>query len=206
MYKNKYMRHPVRRCVLLLTPLLAAAQTAPAPVAPSGIEIRIVQGDGAINSIRLHRGHDPVVQITDLSGSPLTGVTVTFLLPATGPGGTFQNQGLSVTTQSDLQGFAAAHRMIPNRIAGTFHIRVVANWRGQAANAAIPQTNADPVVGSKRGKKIAIIALIAGGVAGGAAAALAHGGSSSAAAAGGSTGALAGGTIAAGTPTIGPPH
>ena len=63
--------------------LFAAPQTAP----PAAIQIRILEGDGAINSIRLHHAHDPVVQVLDASGTPVSGVTVTFLLPALGAGG-----------------------------------------------------------------------------------------------------------------------
>ena len=188
-------RHTVRHCVLFLTPLLGTAQSPAPPQPASGIRIRIVQGDGAINSIRLRRGHDPVAQIVDSSGEPLSGATVTFLLPATGPSGAFRDGGLSFTAQTDAKGFASARGMTPNRLPGTFPIRVVASWRGQAANSSLSQTNADPVAASKAGKKIAIIALIAGGIAGGAAAALAHGGGSgTAATAGGSTGGVQGGT------------
>ncbi|MBZ5582325.1 MAG: hypothetical protein LAQ30_09015, partial [Acidobacteriia bacterium] len=99
-------RHTVRHCVLFLTPLLGTAQSQAPPQPASGIRIRIVQGDGAINSIRLRRGHDPVAQIVDSSGEPLSGATVTFLLPATGPSGAFRDGGLSFTAQTDAKGAA----------------------------------------------------------------------------------------------------
>src|ERR1035437_1004024 len=73
--------------------LAAYAQTQP------GISLRVVEGDGAINSIRLHRAHNPVVQVLDPTGQPVAGATVTFLLPATGPSGTFGDNGLSITMQ-----------------------------------------------------------------------------------------------------------
>ncbi len=190
-------------CVVFLTPLVCAAQST-SPRTSAEIHIRIVQGDGAINSIRLHRGHDPVAQVLHNDGEPLSGATVTFLLPASGPGGVFERSGLSFTTQTDARGFAAARGLAPNRTPGPFRIRVVASWRGQAANASVSQTNADPVAASRKGRKIAILALIAGGIAGGAAAALAHGGGAGSTAA--ATGAAQGGPIPAGTPSIGPPH
>src|SRR4051794_4011137 len=70
------------------------------------IALRVVQGDNAINSIRLRRGHDPVVQVIDPSGEPLRGATVSFLLPAAGPSGSFGESGLSLTVQTDDRGMA----------------------------------------------------------------------------------------------------
>ncbi len=186
-------------CVSFFTVALAAAQPG------SGVQIRVVEGDGAINSIRLHRGHDPVVEITDSSGEPLAQATVNFVLPGTGPSGTFQAGSLSYTTMTDSHGFAAARGMTPNRISGSFQIRVSVSWRGQMASGGLTQINAEPVAASHAGRKIAILALIAGGAAAGAAAALGHGGAA-APASGGVTASVSGGVIVAGTPSLGPPH
>jgi hypothetical protein len=93
--------------------------------------------------------------------------------------------------------------LVPNRLAGPFRIRVTASWRGQAGSAFVSQTNTEPAAATSRGKKIAILALIAGGVAGGVAVAASRGGGSSSSP-GGTTGAT--GTIVAGTPSIGPPR
>ena len=185
-------------------PACPAASAAPQAGQPSLIQIRVVEGDGAINSIRLHRAHDPVVQVVDHAGKAVPGATVTFLLPAFGAGGTFQDNGLSLTVGSDDEGMAAGHGLRPNRAAGKFQIRVTAAWNGQAASATITETNAEPVGSSGHSKKIAILVLIGGAAAAGAAIA-AHGGSSngnnSANSAGGS-----GATIVAGSPSFGPPH
>lgn len=194
-------RHAPLLCAITLAPFFGAAQT-PAP-ADSGLSIRVTQGDGAINSIRLKRAHSPAVQVLDSSGEPLSGAVVTFLLPATGPSGTFQDSGLSYTTQTDARGFAISRGLIPNRLAGPFRIRVTASWRGRAGSAFVSQTNTEPVAATSRGKKIAILALIAGGVAGGVAVAASRGGGSSSSS-GGTTGSS--GSIVAGTPSIGPPR
>jgi hypothetical protein len=185
--------------------LFAAPQTAP----PAAIQIRILEGDGAINSIRLHHAHDPVVQVLDASGTPVSGVTVTFLLPALGAGGVFQDNGLSLTVETGARGMAAAHGLRPNRIAGPFRIRVTASWQGQPATASLVETNAEPVAKSGSSKKVVILALIGGAAAAGIAVA-AHGSNkssnsdtaASASAAGVSTGA----TIVSGAPSLGPPH
>lgn len=185
-----------RAAVLFLFGVTSAAQTA------GKITIRTVQGDKAINSIRMHRGHDPEVQVVSESGEPVSQAVVSFLLPATGAGGRFANGELSVTIPTDERGFAAARGLVPNRVEGQFRIRVTASWRGANAIATIAQTNAEPPLKSSRSKWVIIAALVAGGAAGGAAAAL-YGGKSSS----GASGATAAGvSIVAGTPSLGPPH
>jgi hypothetical protein len=171
----------------------------------SGLVIRVVEGDNAINSIRLRRGHDPVVQVVSDFGEPLRGVTVSFLLPASGAGGTFPT-GLSLTIQTDARGMAAARGLVPNRIEGPFRIRVTASSKGESGSVNINQTNAEPAPKSSRGKWIAIAIAVGGAAVGGAALAARGGGSSSPA--GGTTGGTTtpGGTIVPGTPSLGPPR
>ena len=165
----------------------------------TGIGIRVIEGDEAINSIRLHRAHDPVVRVLDATGEPIAGAMVTFLLPASGPSGTFGDSGLSLTIQTDAKGMAVGRGLRPNRIAGQFHIRATTSWHSQAANASLTQTNAEPLAKSHTSRTLAIVIIAAAAVAGGAAAAT-HGKSSPAAASTGST------TITAGSPSFGPPQ
>jgi hypothetical protein len=180
---------------LTLLAVHAGAQSQPK------IAIRVVQGDNAINSIRMHRGHDPVVQVLNDSGEALPHATVSFLLPATGASGRFGDRGLSVTVETDERGMAAGRGLEPNAAEGQFSIRVTASWRGEAANASIQQTNAEPAVQSGRTKWIVLAAVVAGGAAGGLAAL--HGGKKSDTA---TTAGPTGATIVAGTPSFGPPH
>ncbi len=175
----------------------AAAQTA------EKIAIRVVQGDNAINSIRMRRGHDPEVQVLSESGEPVGRAAVSFLLPATGASGRFANGELSVTTLTDERGIADGRGLAPNRVEGQFRIRVTASWRGSNAIATIAQTNAEPPLKSSRSKWL-IVVLLAGGAAAGAAAAL-HGGKTSAPSS--TSAATTGGvSIVSGTPSLGPPH
>jgi hypothetical protein len=169
------------------------------------IAIRVVQGDNAINSIRMHRGHDPTVQVLNDSGEPLPHATVSFILPATGASGRFGDRGLSVTVDTDEHGMAVGRGLEPNNVEGQFRIRVTASWRGDAANATIQQTNAEPAAKSGHTKWIVIAAVVAGGAAVGGLAAM-HGGKDSAATASPSPTTPAGATISAGTPSFGPPH
>src|SRR5438045_2773092 len=104
-------RHKSRGWVCFFTLLVLAAlvhaQTPP-------VSLRVLEGDRAINSIKLHRGHDPVVQVVGASGEPIAGAAVTFLLPASGPSAAFSDGGLSLTVQTDARGMAAARGLRPN--------------------------------------------------------------------------------------------
>jgi hypothetical protein len=162
--------------------------------------VEVVEGDGAINSIRLHRGHDPSVRVTGPEGEPLAGATVTFLLPSSGPGATYPNGGLTATVQTDRQGMAAARGLRPNAIEGQFQISVRASSHGSAGVATLAQTNAEPEIKTSHTKLYVILAAVAGAATGGAV--LASRGKSNPA----DTATTAGGSITSGTPTFGPPH
>jgi hypothetical protein len=191
--------------------LALAATAIAAAQAQSPMTIKIIEGDHAINSIRMKRGHDPVVQVLSGSGEPIAGATVSFLLPASGAGATFSDGGLSLTVQSDAKGMAVGRHLTPNRIEGPFRIRVTASSHGEAASAALSQTNAEPAVKSSRSKWIVIAVAAGGALAGGVVAASHGGGSSSSDTSGGSTGGGSGGgaagatAIVPGSPSFGPP-
>ena len=189
--------------LLLCCFALAAQQERVLSTSKNQYSIQIVEGDGAINSIRLHRGHDPLVRLVTADGKPIGGATVTFLLPATGASGSFGESGLSLTVTTGEDGTAAARGLRPNGIAGQFRIRVIASWNGLPASATLTETNAEPTAHAARSKKIAIAAAIAGAAIGGVAAAASQKSSSNSS---NSTGSTAPGSISSGTPVIGPPH
>jgi len=177
----------------------------------SMLKIEVVEGEGAINNIRLHRAKEPVVRTVDENNQPLSGVSLTFLLPVMGPGGEFPGNLRELAMQTDEKGEAAGKGLVPNQMVGKFQIRVAASYRGERANAVINQTNAEPGGAANGGssKKILLIALIGGAVAGGAALAASRGSGGS-----GSTSPSqpagpqnpGGIVIASGTPVIQPPH
>lgn len=159
----------------LSCPLLFSSGSQEQPGSP--IKIIVVEGDGAINNIRLGTAKAPVVRVEDDDGRPLAGVPVTFLLPEAGAGGTFADRGSSLTVITDSRGLVAARGLRPNNVAGPFQIRVTASYRGETARATITQTNAAPAA-SRRGSRTKLLLLLglAGGAAAGAAAALSGGG------------------------------
>lgn len=171
----------------------------------TGLTIHVVEGASAINSIKLRRGHDPVVQVVNSNGQPVAGATVTFLLPASGASGTFADNSLSLTAQTDSRGMATGRGLKPNKLAGQFRIRVTTSWRGEAASATLMQTNAEPEMKSNNSKWI-VIAAVVGGVAAGGALAATRGGSSSASPTAPIPTTPTASTIVAGTPSFGPPR
>lgn len=192
-------------CAALLCCVLAS----PAGAQETAIKIIVQEGQGAINNIPQRRAKEPVVQVQHEDGEPVVGATVTFLLPDSGPGGTFADGARMLNMQTDAKGQATGRGLKPNATAGRFLIRVNVSYHGQTASATIAQINAIPAGAAKSGgnsKKFLIIALIGGAAAGGLAAAM-----------GGKSGSSSGGVVspvtnppgtvlAPGSPSIQPPH
>ena len=183
----------------ILAALSCPASLVPLSAQPADtIRIAVIEGDSAINNIAARNPRDIAVKVTDSNGDPIENAAVTFTMPSAGPGGTFLGDQSTFTTNTGPDGVARATGIRPNRLAGTFEIRVTAAARKQTARAFIRQTNAAPAASASR-KKILIGAVIAGAVAGGVLAATSGGGSSSP-----SSSTPAGG-IFAGNPGFGPP-
>ena len=72
----------------------------------SSLQLNVIEGEGAINNIRTHTGHDPLVEVREQSGAPIAGASVTFQLPGSGPGGMFAGAESSLVTQTDEHGQA----------------------------------------------------------------------------------------------------
>jgi len=157
-------------CAVLISCILAS----PASAQEAGIKIIVQEGQGAINNIPQRRAKEPVVQVQHEDGEPVVGATVTFLLPDSGPGGTFADGARMLNIQTDAKGQAVGRGLKPNATSGRFLIRVNVSYHGQTASTTIAQINAIPAGATKggSGKKFLIIALIGGAAAGGLAAAL----------------------------------
>jgi hypothetical protein len=173
------------------------------------LRLVVVEGDGAINNIRLQRAKEPVVRVEAASGSPIAGAAVTFLTPTNGPGAVFINNSSTTTVITDSEGRAIGRGLRPNKTAGQFEIRVNASFEGSSASARIIQTNAEPVeISRSSSKTIAILAIVGGAVAGGAAFAARGGGSRSPSASAPPTATApipTGTSITPGAPSFGPP-
>ena len=169
-----------------------------------GLNLVIVEGDGAINNVRQRTAREPIVQVEDENHKPVAGAAVVFLLPNQGASGVFANGSRTLTVMTDNQGRAVAHGFRPNGVQGKLQMRVTASHGGKTASTTITQTNAvAATAGAAAGagisaKLIAIIAIAGAAVAGGVVAATRNGGSS--------TPAATPTTITPGTGTVGAPH
>jgi len=193
--RNKGIFGKGASCTQCLAVWLCAVMAQSAVGAP---RVEVLEGDGAINNIRLHRAKEPVVRVVDEAGRPIPNIAVTFILPGQGAGGTFTGGKTALTVTTD-DGRAIGRGLRPNGSPGQFQIRVTTSFEGQTATASITQTNAEPAKGGASSKTILIIALIGGAAAAGAAFGLK--GSSSSSTPPSSPGAV----ITPGTPNLGPP-
>jgi hypothetical protein len=141
-----------------------------------GLRIQVMQGGDAQNVLEQIPATPISVRITDRNNRPITGATVVFTCPESGASGDFANGLTSFSTITDESGLAVAREYRPNDIAGTYQIRVRAEYLGEAATIAIRQTN----IAAKKSMGKLIVIMAAAGAAGIAGAAFAARGGSSA--------------------------
>lgn len=143
----KFLHFPLR-CLLSLSlaTMLTVPEIAPAALAQdsgvSKINLVIVEGEGAINNVRQRTAREPIVQVEDENRKPIAGATVLFILPDSGPGGTFANGSRTLQVLTNSKGQAVAKGLKLNNLSGKFQIQVEASYKGMSANAAINQANA----------------------------------------------------------------
>src|SRR5690349_11709655 len=109
----------------LIRCLLASVSFLWNAAAADSIRIVIVEGDRAINNIRLNRAREPVVKVETDAGAPVSAALVQFQAALEGPGGSFWGKA-NATVMTDAQGLAAARGFQPNRSVGQFQIQVTA--------------------------------------------------------------------------------
>ena len=147
---------------------LAFGLARPIALAQASEELKIVilEGDGFINNVRKRTARDAVVEVLDRNNKPLAGVSVIFLLPQGGPGGTFANGAQTLTVQTNNAGRAVASGFQPNQVTGEFQIQVEARFENQTARASIRQRNISrsPWKSWKRWLAIGAVAAIVIGI------------------------------------------
>jgi len=195
--------------ILLATALFGpVAHLAVAQVAL--LHIQVIEGEGAVNASGSHNARPLMVEVTDETGKPVEGASVSFHLPEDGPGGTFGNGLRTDVTVTDVRGRANLHSIVLNGTPGRLAIRIVASKEQARAGMvsfqyiAEPKSGAAPEKSSKHSPsflhgpiKWVIIAALAGGAA--AAGAVLAGKSGSGAS---NTPATTTSTISIGTPSL----
>lgn len=117
---------------LLLTPYRLLAQAG----APQALNIEIIEGDGAINNLRLRTAREAIVEVQDENHKPVSGALVLFSAKG---GGSFTRTVLKATT--DSTGRVRANPLDLHTKAGRFDIQIKASYRGRSATQVLHQTN-----------------------------------------------------------------
>lgn len=155
----------------ILAAILAAALAYGADN-PALLAIRLTEGDGAIYAKGSRATRGLAVLITDETGRPVEGATVSFSLPADGPSGVFSSGGRTEIATTRADGRAAVWGMQWNRTPGPFEIRITA-VKGQArAGTVSSQVLSDAAVvkdaapaKTRAGHKLLWISVIVAGAA-----------------------------------------
>jgi hypothetical protein len=124
--------------VVCLLTMPAAAQQ---PSALQRLRIIPLEGHNAINYLSLRTGTAPVVEVRDENDRPVEGAIVTFKLPASGAGATFQNGQTTYTATTDFRGQAGSSEYTPNRTPGRFTVEITATEQDRTARFLMVQTN-----------------------------------------------------------------
>lgn len=155
-----------------LLALPACAQQSPPGSNPAILQIRVIDGQGAIYGLGSRATRGVTVLVTDETGKPVSGATVSFTLPASGATGTFANGAKTEIAATQIDGRASVWGMQWNHTPGSFEIRVTA-VKGQAragtvAGAVLSDSVSDPALrhaSGGSGKRWLWITLAVGGAA-----------------------------------------
>lgn len=120
-----------------------------AKAATGEFHLEIMGGDNAINNVKHRSAREPIVRVTDENHHPVSGVAVSFHLPAAGPGAGFKSGSVVKTFVTNTKGIVKATGLRPNGVPGTFQIHVTASFQGHVVGTAvIAQTNTGAGVGA----------------------------------------------------------
>jgi len=144
---------------------------APALAQVAILQIRVIEGEGAVHLPGSRSTRPITVEITEETGKPVPGAAVSFHLPEDGPGGAFVNGLRTEVVITDARGRASLHGLLANRIPGRFQIRILASKEQARAGTVSFQYVAEPRGGvtaasaspAGRRKWIVVAAAVAGG-------------------------------------------
>jgi hypothetical protein len=135
------------------------------------LQIRVIEGEGAVHLPGVRNPRPITVEITEETGKPVAGAAVSFHLPEQGPGGSFVNGLRTEVVVTDARGRASLHGLTANRVPGRFQIRILASKEQARAGTVSFQYVAEPKGGvaliaaspARHRKWILLGAAIAGG-------------------------------------------
>jgi hypothetical protein len=103
---------------------------------PAILQIRVIEGEGVAYPLGGRATRGVTVLVTDETGKPIEGASVSFRLPDEGPSGTFANGSRTELATTRPDGKASAWGMLWNKTEGSFEIRITA-VKGQARAGTI---------------------------------------------------------------------
>jgi len=167
---------------LVIMAMIAQAQD------PAILQIKVIEGDGATYAIGARATRGITVQVSDETGKPVEGASVSFRLPDSGPAGTFASGSKTEIVTTGADGRAGVWGMQWNRTAGSLEIRITA-LKGQTRAGTTcsvflsdsPEAKGNTARVGPRGHKWLWIGLAVGGAAAAGVAATALAGKPSAA-------------------------
>jgi hypothetical protein len=109
-----------RKLILVMTVMIARAQD------PAILQIKVTEGDGATYAIGARATRGVTVQVSDETGKPVEGASVSFRLPESGATGTFASGSRTEIVTTGADGRAGVWGMQWNRTAGAMEIRITA--------------------------------------------------------------------------------
>jgi len=98
---------------------------------PAILQIRIIEGEGAVYPIGARATRGVTVQVTDETGKPVASAAVSFRLPDDGPTGAFSSGMRTEIATTTADGRASVWGMQWNRVTGPLEVRITAA-KGQA--------------------------------------------------------------------------
>jgi hypothetical protein len=113
------MKAFLARTLAVAFPCVAMAQIAV-------LQIKVLEGEGAVHPPGARIARPLTVEVTDETGRPVAGAAVSFQLPPEGPSGLFSNGLRTDLVLTDASGHASIHSVQLNRAGGQFRIRITA--------------------------------------------------------------------------------
>jgi hypothetical protein len=103
------------------------------------LQIKVLEGEGAVHAAGARIARPLMVEVTDETGKPVPGAAVSFQLPPEGPSGLFSNGLRTDLVLTDASGRASIHSVQLNRTGGPFRIRITAVKEQARAGAVSTQ-------------------------------------------------------------------
>jgi hypothetical protein len=104
------------------------------------LRISVLEGEDGVNILKSKMAVKPVIEVRDRNNLPVSGASVTFIAPQSGPRVAFAHGANTFTTTTDANGRALVSNLKPLG-KGTFKIGIKVVSQGQTVTSTVAQTN-----------------------------------------------------------------